>query len=214
MLKYIYGLLKNLFNPAVSLLAKVDNLSHIDRRAKIYRKTKVFNSSIGRYSYLGRGSSLIYAEVGQFCSNAGNTIVGPGIHPLNNLSTSPIFTEKINGTCHSWTDRTPQYPYKKVFIGNDVWIGLRVIIMGGVHIGDGAVIAAGTIVTKDVPPYAVVGGIPARILKYRFSQEIINELLNIQWWHLPENKLRDNIHYFQTDEILIDKLKEFRSKSN
>lgn len=95
MLKYIYGLLKNLFNPAVSLLAKVDNLSHIDRRAKIYRKTKVFNSSIGRYSYLGRGSSLIYAEVGQFCSIAGNTIVGPGIHPLNNLSTSPIFTERL-----------------------------------------------------------------------------------------------------------------------
>ena len=80
-------------------------------------------------------------------------------------------------------------------------IGLRVIIMGGVHIGDGAVIAAGAIVTKDVPPYAVVGGIPARILKYRFSQEIINELLNIQWWHFSENKLRDNIYYFQTDEI-------------
>lgn len=67
--------------------------------------------------------------------------------------------------------------------------------------------------TKDVPPYALLED-SSEILKYRFSQEIINELLNIQWWHLPENKLRDNIHYFQTDEILIDKLKEFRSKSN
>ena len=199
MLKYIYGLLKNLFNPAVSLLAKVDNLSHIDRRAKIYRKTKVFNSSIGRYSYLGRGSSLIYAEVGQFCSIAGNTIVGPGIHPLNNLSTSPIFTEKINGTCHSWTDRTPQYPYKKVFIGNDVWIGLRVIIMGGVHIGDGAVIAAGTIVTKDVPPYAVVGGIPARILKYRlgFSHPNLFLIMGKTRFSQLQNELaQDNIFLF------------------
>lgn len=214
MLKYIYGLLKNLFNPAVSMFARIDNLSYIDRKAKIYRKAKVFNSSIGRYSYLGRGSSLIYAEVGQFCSIASSTIIGLGIHTLNTLSTSPIFTEKNNGTCHCWTDKTLQYPYKKVFIGNDVWIGLRVIIMGGIRIGDGAVIAAGSIVTRDVPPYAIVGGIPAKILKYRFSQEVIDELLKIQWWHLPEDKLIDNIHYFQTDKILTDKLKELQLKSN
>lgn len=98
---------------------------------------------------------------------------------------------------------------KKVIIGNDVWIGSHALILGGVKIGDGAVIGAGAVVTKDVPPYAVVGGVPARIIKYRFSQEIIDKLLEIKWWNLPENILKENIKLFQTDNITFDLLQKF-----
>ena len=209
MLKYILGFLKHLFNRAVSLGAMVDNLSVIDKKAKINRKTKVFNSSIGAYSYLSKHSSLVYAAVGKYCSIGPNSAIGLGHHTLNNLSTSPLFTEKHNATGHVWTDKQDIYPFKKVFVGNDVWIGTSVIIVGGVSIGDGAVIAAGAVVTKDVPPYAVVGGVPAKVIKYRFSEDVIKHLEELQWWNLPEEKLKSCIALFQKENVTIEELKDF-----
>lgn len=199
--KYFVGLLKNLFNPDISILATVDYLSVIVRDAKIYRKAKIFNSTIDKYSYVGVGSSIVYAEIGKFCSIGGGSAIGLGHHTLSYLSTSPIFTERHNGTGHSWTNESTEYPYKKVFIGNDVWIGSRAMIVGGVKIGDGAVIAAGAVVVKDVPPYAVVGGVPAKVLKYRFAPEIIEMLLKIQWWNKSEAFLKANIDKFQSSDV-------------
>lgn len=214
MLKYLLGLLKNLFNPAVSLGAMVDNLSVIDKKAKIYCNAKVFNSSISAYSYLAGHSSLVYASVGKFCSIGHNSIIGLGHHTLNNLSTSPIFTERINGTGYCWTDKQNVYPYKKVIVGNDVWIGARVMVVGGVTIGNGAVIAAGAVVTKDVPAYAVVGGVPAKIIKYRFPEPVIKKLKEIQWWNLPEDVLKENISLFQKDDFSVSELVELMESIN
>ncbi len=203
MIKYILGLIKNLFNPAVSFFAKIDNLSTIDKRSKINSSTQVYQSQIGAYSYLGRHSCLICADIGKFCSIGDEVKVGLGIHTLDFLSSNPIFTEKNNATGHSWCDCNYAIPFKKVVVGNDVWIGERVMIMGGVSIGDGAVIGAGAIVTKDVPPYSIVAGVPAKILRYRFSKEIIETLLDLQWWNLSEQVLIDKIKIFQSSNISI-----------
>lgn len=94
-------------------------------------------------------------------------------------------------------------------IGNDVWIGSHVLIKGGVRIGDGACIGAGAVVVKDIPPYAIVGGVPAKILKYRFDTDTIKLLENLQWWNLSKDVLKDNIHLFQTETIDTESLIQF-----
>lgn len=208
MLKYILGFLKNLFNPAVSFFAKIDNHSTISRQAKVYGFTQVLNSTINDYSYVCRNSRIVYATIGKFCSISNETVVGMATHTLDHLSTSPIFTESKNATKHSWVDTSVVNPYKRVSVGNDVWIGMRVMIMGGCTIGNGAVIAAGAIVTKDVPPYAIVAGVPAKVIRYRFPQEIIDRLESLQWWNLPDEILKEHIAIFQNNKVDIEELEK------
>ena len=141
-------------------------------------------------------------------------MIGMGHHTLDNLSTSPLFTEKHNATGHSWTEKHDVYPFKKIVVGHDVWIGSGVMVVGGVTIGNGAVIAAGAVVTKDVPPYAVVGGVPAKIIKYRFSESIIEKLEEIQWWDLPEDILKNNISLFQKEDFTVSELEKLMESTN
>lgn len=210
MLKYLLGLIKNLFNPAVSLLVKIDDKSTISHKAKVYGLTQVTSSTIGDYSYVGRHSRVIYADVGKFCSIAGSVKLGMAAHTLDKLSTSPIFTERVNSTRHQWTDVQTDNPYNRVRVGNDVWIGENVMVLGGVTIGDGAVIGAGAVVTKEVPPYAIVGGVPAKIIRYRFSEEQIGTLLNLKWWDKPDSLLKNNIKLYQMafDDDILELCKE------
>lgn len=197
MLKYILGILKNLFNPGVSLFVKIDNRSIISRKAKVYSRVQVSNSTMGDYSYIGCNSRLIHCDVGKFCSIGGQSAIGMGTHTLDKLSTSPLFTEKHNATTHSWVKVSTVMPFKRTTIGNDVWIGQRAMIMGGVNVGDGAVIGAGAIVTRDVPPYAIVVGVPAKVIRYRFSKETIELLNSIRWWEKSEIELKQHIKLFQ-----------------
>lgn len=162
--------------------------SKIDKKAKVYSGSLVYDSFIGRYSYVGYDCEIVNCEIGNFCSIANGVLIGGAQHPMNWVSTSPVFYDAAGGTNrhlgslkHSKTKRTK--------IGNDVWIGSRAIVLQGVSVGNGAVIGAGAVVAKDVPPYAVVGGVPAKVLKYRFDEHVISEMNTIEWWNMDENEL-------------------------
>jgi acetyltransferase-like isoleucine patch superfamily enzyme len=148
----------------------------------VYDHTILVGVSIGDYSYIGGNCKIQYATIGKFCSIGPDVRIGLGIHPTHFKSTYPGF---YTNSDYYRVDKLYNFDgeeYKKVEIGNDVWIGARATILDGVKVGDGAVIAAGAVVTKDVPPYAIVGGVPAKVIKYRFDDKRIKELLNEQWW--------------------------------
>ena len=134
--------------------------------------------SIGDGTYIGSGTYINHCKsIGKYCSIAKGVGIGVGNHPIDRVYTTPLFYNSYRGIIDKTT-----YDFKiedeSVVIGNDVWIGYNAIILNGIKIGDGAIIAAGAVVNKDVEPYSIVGGVPAKHLKYRFNKEIINELID------------------------------------
>lgn len=157
--------------------------------------------NIGAYSYMRGGGSIdTNCSIGRFCSIAKDVTLGLDgtAHPLDWVSTSPFQYDSgfHNNSSEKLYDYKAQIADHSIIIGNDVWIGSGVTIMNGVKIGTGAVIAANSFVTKDVPAYAIVGGVPGRIIKYRFDDATVKEMLETQWWDysvkdilgLPVNK--------------------------
>ena len=197
MYKYLIGFLLNIFNFRISKLAMVDSVSIIESSALIYRGCRIFNSKINSFTYIAPNSSVVHATVGKFCSISQNVFIGLPEHKMSSLSTSPLFQTKKNALKISWVNSDTNFEeHANVIIGNDVWIGMNVLVKGGVTIGDGAIIGAGAIVTKNIPPYAVVVGTPAKIIKYRFDEDLINKLLEIRWWDLPKSDILKHINMF------------------
>jgi len=179
--------------------------SLLDEFVEIIAPYKISDVKIGKGTYLAENSTVSIAEIGKYCSIGPNFLCGWGIHPINGLSTSPMFysTLKQNGRTLSHFDKIEER--KKIIIGNDVFIGANVTILDGVVIGDGAIIGAGAVVSKNISPYAIAIGCPIKILKYRFSQEDIDKLLKIKWWNFGENELKDIEKYFYDISAFLGK---------
>jgi acetyltransferase-like isoleucine patch superfamily enzyme len=147
--------------------------------------------TVGRYTcvmeFTQISSNCDY--IGRYCSIARGCVIGTNHHPYHFLTTSSVFYTKVWGIAGVKDRKKEMNAGKKTTIGHDVWIGTNSIIMGGVDLGTGSIVGAGSIVTKDVPPYSIVVGSPARIIKYRFDEQVIAKLLKSCWWELPENKL-------------------------
>lgn len=181
--------------------------SEIDKTAKVYSGSTFYNSKLGRYSYVGYDSEVVNCEIGAFCSIANGFIVGGAKHPLEWVSTSPVFYDVGSGTGRHLGNLCIE-DVARTIIGNDVWIGSRAIIMQGVNIGTGAVIGAGVVVTKNVPPYAVVAGCPAKIIKYRFNEETIKRLLKSEWWLMSDEQLRNISEYINNPNVFLVNLEK------
>ncbi|MDV4150305.1 CatB-related O-acetyltransferase [Clostridium sp. AL.422] len=200
MKKFIKGIFKyNLkslmrIRKNISIFSLIDVRSEISKKAAVARGCKLSNVTMGDYSYISKKSDISNCQIGKFCSIAPGVKIGFGMHPTNLISTSPLFYTDKNVFKYAIKKDKSFIEHKKTIIGNDVWIGLNSIILDGIKIGDGAIVAAGAVVTKDIPPYAVVGGVPAKIIKYRFDEEKRKELTKFNWWNLEEDKIREFIN--------------------
>lgn len=211
--KYIRNFFYNLYE-LLKAMAKYDDVywnilvsniskSKLDKQTRVYMNHSLTNVMVGKGSYIGYNAQISNTTIGKFCSIGPNLSCGWGIHPLNGISTSPAFfsTMKQAGFTYSKEDKIEER--KPIKIGNDVFIGWNVTILDGVTIGDGAVIGAGAVVNKDVPPYAVAVGSPIQIVKYRFSPEIIEQLLESKWWDRSDLDLQEvEKNFFDVEKFL------------
>lgn len=200
-------------NAKIYSWAHVHNLK-LDEHNIIYSDCRLSDVELGKFSYIGGRSKVIKCKIGSYVSIGEGLRIVAGVHPTEMLSTHPIFYSLRNDFGESYINEQEfeEYKYcdenKKWFveIGNDVWIGENVSILNGVKVGDGAVIATGAVVTKNVPSYAIVGGVPARIIRYRFSEESISQLLDKPWWKKDDKWLQENAKIFGDVPTVIKKM--------
>lgn len=186
----------------------LNNLSQLEGKNIIGKGSNICTTIIGRMSYVGNDCQLDNCFIGRYCSISDRVRVISGVHPISEcFSTHPAFysadyiytyTKKQKFIEQKYFDINKKI---KIRIGNDVWIGSDVCILSGVNIGDGAIIGAGAIVTQNVLPYSIVVGVPAKVLRMRFSKDIIEKLLSLKWWTWDEERLRKYEEKFWSKDI-------------
>lgn len=186
-------------------------LSVISKKAAIWNGCLIINSEINDYSYISDNTSIYYTKIGKFCSIGSCCAIGVASHPIEYVSTSPVFLEGRNALRTNFAN-LPYKPYKETVIGNDVWIGRGCCIKSGVKIAEGAVIGMGSVLLKDVGPYEIWAGNPARFIRKRFDEETISKLLDLKWWDLSAGELRSISKHIDNVGIFLEKAFSIRER--
>lgn len=195
--------------------SKIDSQTLFEGNNSVGENTTITNCNIGEGTYVGKYNHFSAIKIGRYCSIGSFIINTSGNHPTTKFaSTHPAFFSKGNaaGFTFSTEQKFEEMIYAEknylVVIGNDVWIGDNVTIMSGVKIGDGAIIGANCLVNKDILPFSINVGVPSKVVRYRFTDEIIEELLLLKWWDKGFMWIKDNSIYFSDVNTLIKKIKE------
>lgn len=178
-------------------------LSTIHPTSKLESGTSFNQSTMGRHSFCGYDCDINEADIGNFVSIANGVVIGGGRHPMEWVGMSPVFYEGRDSVKAKFSTHRRD-PARRVLIESDVWIGRSAILLPGVEVGVGAVVGAGSVVTRSVPAYAVVGGNPARLIRYRFDEVTIQRLLGTRWWDLPDDRLSELGCHFTDVEMFLE----------
>ncbi|SFN30212.1 Acetyltransferase (isoleucine patch superfamily) [Formivibrio citricus] len=181
----------------------IDNKSRLGKLNVIFRNAAIINSTVGDHTFVQRDSIICNADIGKFCSIAMRVAVGLGQHPTTYASSHPAFYAAHQPVAKTYCTEDHFNPFRKTVIGHDVWIGQNALINDGISVGTGAIVAAGAVVTKDVPPYAIVGGVPAKVIKFRFDEGTRNALLATKWWDMPDEWLDEHHELFRDVDHLL-----------
>lgn len=206
-LKLMNSIAYYLFKLQKKLRGKAISNSTIHFTSKVEAGSEVINSHFDKYSFCGYNCTLVNVDIGSYCSISNNVVMGGGMHPMEWVSTSPVFYHGRDSVRKKFSE-FKRKPPSKIIVGNDVWIGERVLVKQGVRIGTGSVIGMGSVVTKDVEPYSIVAGNPARIIRMRFEKEIIEELLNSKWWEMSEDKLQIAAKHIQNPIQFLEEIRK------
>lgn len=186
--------------------------SKLEGRNKIQKNSVLVDTKVGHSSFIGQNCTLVKTLIGKYCSLGEEVKIIYGNHPTRQfVSTYPAFYSAVAQYGYAFVNKTIFAEFSTVDgntyvqIGHDVWIGSYAHIHSGVKIGDGAIIATGAVVTKDVPPYAIVGGVPAKIIRYRFDEDQIKYLEKFKWWDRDVNWLADNVGLFSDIEEFVNR---------
>lgn len=190
--------------PNIAESSQVIN-SHAGEWTSIGESNHIIESTFGDYTYTMEDVTVNYGEIGKFCSIASHVCINPVQHPMDRVSQHHMTYRKVD---YQFADEDDEalFDWRRthsVKIGHDVWIGHGAIIMKGVQIGTGAVVGAGAVVTKDVEPYTIVVGVPAKPIKRRFPKEVANQLLEIAWWDWPREKLEAHLEELNDLETFL-----------
>lgn len=172
----------------------------------LHDNVQLVNSRLGKMTYIASGSTVQNTSIGAFCSIGPGCRIGLGTHPTKDyVSTHPAFFSASKQSQVTFADHDYFIEHQNISIGNDVWIGANVIIIDGVTIGNGAIIAAGAVVAKDIPPFAIAGGIPAKVIRFRFDPTQIEAIQKSKWWENEIQNLRQNFKQFHHIDIFLKK---------
>lgn len=194
----------------VSMTSRIGEKVCFAGKNRVGSDTVLFNTFLDFGSYVGDQSNLSNCKIGKFCSIGNGVKHECGSHPTDWVSTHPAFYSVGHSCGFGFVDEMKYQEVTRadgqfhVVIENDVWIGSRATILDGVTIGNGAIVAAGSVVIKDVPPYSIVGGIPAKVIKYRFEENVIEILQNSRWWEKDFSWLQDHAEYFSNVEKFVE----------
>ncbi|WP_275669222.1 CatB-related O-acetyltransferase [Pseudoalteromonas shioyasakiensis] len=191
---------------SVGDFSKVVN-STLFHAVRIDRNNHIDNSQLGVYSYTGRNTLILHSVIGRYTSISWNVSIGGANHDYSRVTQHSFLYNSTDNIRPPYEESAYNRFENSVVIGSDVWIAAGAVITRGVEVGDGAVVGANAVVTKDVPPYAIVAGNPAKVIKYRFPKETIEILLKIKWWDWPVEKIRENYSVISQSPD-IEKLKK------